>query len=362
MSDPVLSVENLSVSFDSYDGRAEVIDGVDLELRLGETAALVGETGCGKSVTVKAILGLLNDRAATVTADELRFEGKDLLSLSEQDRRSLRGREMGLIMQDPMTSLNPVFTIGEQMMDVLRWRGERRVGPLRWLQSKFRDQAEQRERILEMLERVQISAPERVYESYPVELSGGMRQRVLIATALLSEPDLLIADEPTTALDVTTESRILDLFEKLIDETDACVLYITHNLGVARSISDSINVMYAGEIVERAPTTTLFDRPQHPYTRGLLDSIPRLSTDMGDGIPGQIPDYTDPPAGCRFAARCPHAEDACVEHTPHLRNTESQHAVACHLYDGDAAAARHTIEAVDIGRPPWEDAKRGDAK
>ncbi|ADE03999.1 oligopeptide/dipeptide ABC transporter ATP-binding protein [Haloferax volcanii] len=228
--------------------------------------------------------------------------------------------------------------------------------------------ADHRKRAIEMLGEVEISAPERVFESYPVELSGGMRQRVFIAIALLSEPDLLIADEPGTALDVTTEAKVLDLLDELVEERDTSVLYITHDLGVAREVSDRINVMYAGEIVEQAPTADLFANPQHPYTRGLLEIIPTLSTGIGDGIEGHLPDYTDPPAGCRFADRCPHAEPVCHEAYPYPRQTGSDHAIACHLFDGLPARERHeslAAERVDIGTAPWlaagGDAPSGDA-
>ncbi|MWV39777.1 ATP-binding cassette domain-containing protein [Natrialba sp. INN-245] len=354
MSDPLLHVTDLHVSFETHDGLAQVINGVDLTIGRGETAAVVGETGCGKSVTVKTILGLIGTENAQVSG-RIEFDGRNLLDLSAQDRSEVRGQEMGLIMQDPMTSLNPVLTVGEQMLDVLKWRGERRVGISRWLRSKFQDDDNYRERAITMLEKVEISAPERVFESYPVELSGGMRQRVLIAIALLTEPKLLIADEPTTALDVTTESKILDLLAELIDEIGTTVLYITHNLGVARKISDKINVMYAGEIVESAPTEALFEHPQHPYTRGLLDSIPKLTRDMSSGIGGQIPDYTSPPSECRFVDRCPHAERACNEQYPYPRVTEDNHTVACHLYDGSPTHDRFTpVEEVNLGTQPRE--------
>lgn len=359
MSEPLLDVRDLHVHFDTNEGTAKVINGIDMTIERRQTAALVGETGCGKSVTMKAIMGLLNSPSASIPEGEIYFKGENLLDLSEANRHARRGKEMSVIMQDPMTSFSPIYTIGEQMLDVLKWQGQRRIGFIEWIQDKFRSHDDLRNQAIEMLERVQISAPERVLTSYPFELSGGMRQRVLIAIALLSEPKLLIADEPGTALDVTTESKILGLLDDLVESTDASVLYITHDLGVAREISDYINVMYAGEIVEQAPADHLFDSPQHPYTRGLLDSIPKLAGGIGEGIPGRLPDFTDPPEACRFADRCPYASEECREVFPYRRHTTSNHTVACHLYEGEPAEERDASIAeqydIDIGDAPWQD-------
>lgn len=355
---PLLEVENLHVHFETPSGTAKVINGVDLTIEEGETIALVGETGCGKSVTVKSILGLLSQPPAKVPEGSIRFRGQELLGLPEEEMRQYRGQQISMILQNPMTALNPIFTVGEQMLDVLRWQGESRYGVTRIIRSKFSDNSNHRERALDMLDRVNIPAPERVFESYPVELSGGMRQRVLIAIALLSEPELLIADEPGTALDVTTEDKILSLLNEMIEETGASVLYITHDLGVARQVSQKINVMYAGEIVEHGPTGELFEAPNHPYTRGLLDSIPQLSQDIGSGIPGEIPDYTSPPTGCRFAPRCPHAEEECTEVHPYQRSVGPDRSVGCHLYEGAPVFERHSEIAREdayIGPPPWDE-------
>lgn len=354
---PLLEVENLHVHFETASGTAEVINGIDLTVDQGQTVALVGETGCGKSVTVKSILGLLSQPPAKIPEGSIRFKGQDLVGLSEKERQQYRGKQMSMILQNPMTALNPVFTVGEQMVDVLKWQGKSRVGLSDWIRSKFRDNSEQRERAIEMLELVNIPAPERVFDSYPVELSGGMRQRVLIGIALLSQPELLIADEPGTALDVTTEDKILSLMNEMIKKTDASVIYITHDLGIARQVSQEINIMYAGEIVEHGPTKELFEEPNHPYTAGLLESIPQLSKKTGSGIPGEIPDYTEPPSGCRFAPRCSYATEECTEVYPYRRSVGSDRSVGCHLYKGEPMFERDAELAYEdtyIGPPPWK--------
>ena len=358
MSKPLLDIRNLHVNFKTYEQTAEVINGIDLEIEEGETVGLVGETGCGKSVTSRAILGLLSPNA-TIPEGEIYYKEEDLLELSSEERHTKRGADITMIMQDPMTSLNPVFTVGEQMMDVLKWQGKPRLGVIELGKDLFRSKQKQRhrERILKLLAEVQIPEPERVYDSYPSELSGGMRQRILVAFALLAEPDLLIADEPGTALDVTTEAKILDLLDSLTTERGTSVLYITHDLGVARNVTDRINVMYAGEIAETAPTKTLFKSPQHPYTRGLLKSVPQLSNPIGEGIKGGVPDYTNPPNGCRFADRCPYAEPDCSEAYPYSRHLNADHKVACHLHDGEPVHERHATlatEYIDIGDLPWQ--------
>jgi len=353
VTETLLDIHDLKINFDVYQGKSHVINGINMSIDKGETVALVGETGCGKSVTASSILGLLPP-AANVPEGHILYKGEDLLTLSEDEKHRYRGQEISMIMQDPMTALNPIIEVGEQMMDVMKWRGKRNIRIRDWVVDKFRDHSDLREDAIRMLEKVQIPSPERVFSSYPIELSGGMRQRVLIAIALLSEPDLLIADEPGTAIDVTTESTILELLDDMIDETGTSVLYITHDLGVAAEVADNINVMYAGDIVEKSRSEVLFESPKHPYTRGLLESIPKLTGTIGEGIEGELPDYTDPPQACRFAARCPYKEDECEEIYPHHRLLDDDSSVACHLYDGKIESGVSYSERIDIGKAPWQ--------
>jgi len=357
MSEPLLEIENLHIHFETADGRAKVINGVDLTIKTGEKVGVVGESGCGKSVTAKMILGLLRNSTAHVPEGKIKYNGTDLLSLSDSEHHDFRGNNISLIMQDPMTSLNPSITVGEQMVDVLKWQNRESFRVWDWIRSKFESHEDLRRRAIEMLERVNIPAPERVFDSYPVELSGGMRQRILISIALLSDPDLLIADEPGTALDVTTEEKILEILDSIVTESGTAVLYITHDMGVAKEITDVINVMYAGGIVESASTKNIFQSPRHPYTRGLLDSVPKLSGEQVSGIDGQLPDYTDPPSGCRFVDRCPYAEPDCREVPPRPRDSSPKHSVSCHIYSGKYTHERHqklnSVSNVNVPQPDW---------
>lgn len=323
--EPLLSVEDLAIHFHLYEGRARVINGVNLTIHRGESVALVGETGCGKSITAKAILGLLPVNAEIVSG-RIMFQGRDLLLVPEDELQGIRGRKIAMIFQDPGTALNPVFTVGEQLQDVAAWQGAHRA-PL-----VGRRTGALRQRCLEMLRLVRIPDPEGTFRRYPVELSGGMRQRVLIALSLLGEPALLIADELGTALDVSIQDQILEELRELVHTRGLSVLYITHNLGVARLVSDRIYVMYAGEIAEVAPTTAMFARQLHPYSQGLLTAIPRLTGSIGEGIEGRIPDYINPPPACRFAPRCPFRMAICEQQRPLLAEAEPGRFVACHLY------------------------------
>jgi oligopeptide/dipeptide ABC transporter ATP-binding protein len=335
----MLDVTDLRIYFDVFEGEARVLNGVNLHIGEGETVSLVGETGCGKSVTIKAILRILPIPPARIVSGHIRYKGQDLLAMPEQELHALRGREIALIPQEPMTSLNPVFNIEEQFTDLIRWQGRYRVGWGERLAKSF-DGAEKKaawQKALDLLEKMNIPDPPRVMKSYLVELSGGMSQRVLIAMALAGNPSLLIADEPGTALDVTTQEQILQLMKDRVEKEKLAVLYITHNLGVAREMTERIYVMYAGEIVEQAPTQELFHAPRHPYTQGLLASIPKLTGEEVIGIEGRIPDYIDPPPGCRFHPRCAQAMTRCQEVRPELASIGPGHRVACHLYEADLA-------------------------
>ncbi|MFL5032792.1 MAG: ABC transporter ATP-binding protein, partial [Xanthobacteraceae bacterium] len=293
------------------------VDAVDLTLRHGMTLGLVGESGCGKSVTSLAVMGLL-PRMQTEIAGRVRFEGIDLLALPDRQMRDLRGARLAMVFQEPMTSLNPSYTIGEQIIEaVVRHRGLSR--------------RDARAHAIEMLRRVKIPAPEQRIDDYPHKLSGGMRQRVMMAIALSCEPQLLIADEPTTALDVTIQAQILDLLRELKATTLSAIILITHDLGVVAETCDEVAVMYAGEIVERAPVEAVFARPGHPYTVGLLGSIPRLDrrTERLATVEGRVPDMTALPAGCRFAPRCPFAGEICVSAPPPLVPIGEHHWTRC---------------------------------
>ena len=315
---PLIDIEGLRVLFRGDDGRTtHAVDSIDLSVAHGTTLGIVGESGCGKSVTALAIMGLLSKQSAEISG-AIRFDGFDLLHAPDQTLRDLRGNRLAMIFQEPMTSLNPSFTIGDQIIEtILRHRGGSRRAA--------------RDRAIELLRRVHIPSPEKRVDEYPHKLSGGMRQRVMIAMALACDPRLLIADEPTTALDVTLQAQILELMRELKAASNAAIILITHDLGVVAEVCDEVAVMYAGEIVERAAVDELFASPQHPYTVGLLGSIPRLDrrTDHLAAIEGMVPNMANPPSGCRFAPRCPFVVDACTRAPPPLRELSAGHASRC---------------------------------
>ncbi len=315
---PVLEVRDLTVEFDTGDGMIRAADGVSFRLKAGEVLGLVGESGCGKSVTAMSIPRLIPQPPGRISKGEILFAGEDLLQLPIPRMRQIRGREIGVIFQEPMTALSPLQRIERQLAEVFHLHTE--------LNS-----AEIRSRSLDWLEKVGISDPERSMRCYPFELSGGMRQRVMIAMALLLQPKLVIADEPTTALDVTIQAQILELLQDMRRE-DTGLLLITHDMGVIWEMCDQVAVMYASHIVETAPVKELFEQPLHPYTQGLLASIPSLHHGKGPlpHIPGQVPSLLNPPKGCPFADRCPKVVDQCRQAMPPLRSVYDQiHRVAC---------------------------------
>jgi len=314
---PVLEVDGLHVSFFTERGEWRVVRDVSFTVQPGETVALVGESGCGKSVTALAVLGLL-EKTGRVVQGDARLRGESLLALTEEQRQQLRGGRIGMIFQEPMTSLNPVFTIGDQIGEVLiRHMG---VAP-----SEARAQA------LQLLKTVGIPSPDQRIDQYPHELSGGMKQRVMIAMAIACKPDLLIADEPTTALDVTIQAQILRLLQDLQREMGMAILLITHNLGVVAHFAKRVVVMYAGQIAEQADARELFRKPLHPYTKALLKSLPRPGERL-EPIQGTVPAPGDYPAGCRFSTRCPDAMSRCAVESPPITTPELKHHVACWLY------------------------------
>jgi peptide/nickel transport system ATP-binding protein len=335
---PLLRVENLKTHFHTRDGIVRAVDGVSFDVKAGETLAIVGESGCGKSVTSMSILRLLPMPPARIAAGRIEFDGRNLLELTEPEMRKIRGNAISMIFQEPMTSLNPVLTVGRQIAEAL-------------VLHRGLSQKEATARAIAMLRKVHIPEAERRTSQYPHELSGGMRQRVMIAMALACGPRLLIADEPTTALDVTIQAQILELMRELHRETGAAIILITHDLGVVAEMAQRVVVMYAGRKVEEAPIEALFERPRHPYTRGLLGSMPHLGDSVSETgkrlveIPGMVPSLKDPPPGCLFAPRCPNAGERCTHEAPPLELHAAGHWAAC-WHPVTAPSPSRRVEAV----------------
>jgi len=317
----LLEVRNLQTSFFTPEGEVRAIDGVSFEIGQGKTLGLVGESGCGKSVTSLSIMRLIPSPPGKIVGGEIIYRGRDLLKLNNEEMRKIRGNEISMIFQEPMTSLNPVFTVGNQIGEAIRLHqglGKR----------------ETRHKTIEMLRLVNIADPESRVDAYPHQLSGGMRQRVMIAMALSCNPSLLIADEPTTALDVTIQAQILELMKELQQKLGMALLLITHDLGVVAEQADDVAIMYAGKIVERAATRSIFNHPFHPYTVGLLNSLPgvgALKKKRLDAIGGVVPSPLNLPSGCRFRDRCPRAAELCADQEPALQDKEPGHPAACHF-------------------------------
>jgi oligopeptide/dipeptide ABC transporter ATP-binding protein len=371
MSEPLLVIRGLKVNFYTYAGVVKALDGINLEVRQGETLGLVGETGCGKSVTSLAIMRLVPDPPGKIDEGEILLRGQDLLKLSEAGMREVRGNIITMVFQDPTTFLNPVMTIGEQVAETLlvhrNLRKElleerikklsdelqtsnpsshqtdqlkknienlQKLEPSKFHVSKHDLKDVAMKRSLELLKTVRLPEPETVVKQYPHELSGGMRQRVIIAMAIACRPELLIADEPTTALDVTIQAQILDLLNELKETVGLSAMFITHDLGVVAETCDRVAVMYAGNIVEVASTNRIFEHPLHPYTQGLLRAVPKITERRTtlESISGSVPNLIEPPTGCRFHPRCPFVMDTCKRNKPELIEVELEHTVACFLH------------------------------
>ncbi|MGI9295164.1 MAG: ABC transporter ATP-binding protein [Pseudomonadales bacterium] len=322
-AEELLRVSDLATSFDADAGRVEVLDDIDLYVNHGETLGIVGESGCGKSVTALSIMGLLPKPSGRIERGSIQFAGAEISQLDAEARAKLRGNRISMIFQEPMTALNPVHRIGKQLLEAYQ------------LHRPELSQGEKLSSAVDMLAEVGIPDPERRLTEYPHELSGGMRQRVMIAMALACEPELLIADEPTTALDVTIQAQILDLMKKLQKLHGMAIMFITHDLGVIAEVCDRVVVMYAGRIVESAPVRELFATPRHPYTQGLLSSIPRLTEQPKSRlrtIAGNVPGQRDMPSGCRFRDRCVFAQSRCADAIPTTDQLSDSHSVACHFW------------------------------
>ncbi len=322
-TDPLLAIRGLKVHFATDDGMVRAVDGVDIEVGRGETVCVVGESGCGKTVTAMTVLKLIAMPPGRIVEGQILWQGRDLVPLPSDAMRRIRAKEIAIVFQEPMTSLNPVYPVGEQIAEVLR-------------QQEGLGRRAAMDRAKEMLNLVHIPNAARRAGDYPHQFSGGMRQRVMIAMALSCNPKLLIADEPTTALDVTIQAQILDLLAEMKDRLGMSVMLITHAMGVVAEVAQRVVVMYAGKVVEEAPVRDLFANPRHPYTQGLIRSIPRLDLAAThkqrlEAIPGTVPSLLNPPAGCRFAARCRFATDACTAAEPPLREVAPGHKVACIL-------------------------------
>ncbi|MDR0758546.1 MAG: ABC transporter ATP-binding protein [Treponema sp.] len=322
MGERLVEIRDLRIGYRTFEGYTKVLNGVNCRVDKGEKISIVGETGCGKTTTVKAILRILV-RQARISGGEIIFDGKDVLKMNKAELNILRGAGISMIFQDPMLALNPVFTVGSQMSAVIRYSGEAGV----------EKKEVQKELAVKALRETSLPDPERILQSYPFQLSGGMRQRICIAMAMATPRKLVIADEPTTNLDVTIQDQVLKILKQRVEEKQSSLILITHSLGVARETADRIYVMYAGNMVETARTSDLFKRQMHPYSRALMSCIPKLSGGgVAEGISGRIPGYLNPPPGCRFAPRCPRVMEKCRREQPPLVTVDEGRAAACFLY------------------------------
>lgn len=338
--DKLLELHDLHVSFRTHGGQIHALRGVNFTLHKGETLAIVGESGSGKSVTARSVMRLIPERTGSIIKGSITFKGRDLTALSEKQMREIRGSQISMIFQDAMTALNPTITIGEQIMEGI-------------IKHQKVSRQEAKLQALEILTLVGIPSPEKRLKQHLHEFSGGMRQRIMIAIALVCKPSILIADEPTTALDVTIQAQIINLFKQIQEKTGVSIIIITHDLGVVAKIADRVNIMYAGKIVESGTVQDIFYDPQHPYTKGLLASMPRLDSDRNlplRPIPGTPPDLFAPPAGCAFAARCEYAMEVCRSYQPPETMVAQEHVVACWLQDPRAKHVKSLIDEAAVVR------------
>lgn len=342
-NEPLLAIKNLKTYFYTYEGVVKALEETSFNIWKGETFGLIGETGCGKSVTALSVMGLIPHPPGKIMSGTILFKGQDLLKKTEKEMQKIRGNEISMIFQEPMTALNPVYSVGQQIAEVIMLHEifpeakEKIPWYKLWKKRKQKKLIQQKafQKAIETLDMVKISDPKKVAKQYPHELSGGMRQRVMIAMMLACNPDLLIADEPTTALDVTVQAQILDLMKDLQHRIGSSIWLITHNLGIIAEMCDRVGVMYAGYIVEIGTTEKIFENPDHPYTRGLMRAIPKITEERRrlDIIPGTVPNLIEPPTGCRFHPRCRYRTDVCKDCEPALREVETDHSVACHHYE-----------------------------
>jgi len=322
MDSELLEIEDLYVNYRVYEGSLRVLNGVKFKVEKGEKVGLIGESGCGKTTTMRSIMRILADNGA-FQGGKILYRGKDILNMSNKEIQKIRREKISMIFQDPTAALNPVFTIGDQLEDIIKYSTEEKM-----------TKKERLERAIQALKNVAMPDPERILKNYPIMLSGGMRQRICIAMALASASELLIADEPGTNLDVTIQDQILRLIGKLVEERNTSIILISHALGAVKGLVDKVYVMYAGSMVELAPTEELFSEPLHPYTSGLFKTVPKLTGGgIPEAIPGRIPDYLNPPEGCRFSPRCEKAMPICMKEKPDFRKINDGREVACFLYE-----------------------------